>query len=218
MTHETLQDVVDIAGSNFENPTKGVSELCFESLCDILRLDTDKNLEDVLMTRIHNLRWTSKSKYIHLTAVFKVYGPGQLLTQDFVSNLTTCLSSPHIVHCGTELYKLIIRTLSPDEWSRIFSSPLISALLHHSPGVRLSCSQQWLPATLSVIRDSGSVIISQLQNNQSEPALTALLAIFKICKKEGIDLGCSSIDQNKILESSIIHRSETVRTGAVGVR
>ena len=221
----TLERITTICKNNAESPTKGVSELCNETLLDSYKIaihslsqvqaDNFKNtnIQDAL-----NKNWIQKSKYVQLKALVKCYGHEEVLSDvdGLASGLSASLTSPHLVHAGAELYGLIIRDLSFQRWRELFGPVMIQSLVSGEQGVRDACREQWLPITIKKFNSSVDFIFQETDSAQSESALTAKLSVMRICKKEGIE--CSSTGPDlKLIDQCLQHSSPGIKSTAFGL-
>ena len=222
---EQLENVLDTCRNNFENPTKGVSDLCYESYKDVLKIaEVSLNPEGLHLFKeqttehVKGFKWCQKSKYIQLKALLYVHGPEIVMddsSDTLALGLSTCLTSPHLVHAGTELYSLIIKNIDLKTWEATFGKTLISCLLDENDGVRMACLDQWLPATIRNVEHSANFIFKEIMLLGTEPALLAKVSVLKICKKLEIQIGCDDIDE--LLDGCLQHSSQTVRCAAFNV-
>ena len=216
-----LERITVVCKNNIESPTKGVCELCYETLLDsykiaIICLSEDQgviykrtNIQDAFQKN-----WTQKSKYIQLKALVKSHGQEVLIDADMASGLSVSLTSPHLVHVGSELYSLILRDLPYDRWKEMFGPVLIRCLTNSEKGVRDACREQWLPITMKKFKHSADFIFRET-DSKDESAITAKLSVMNICKKEGFI--CESADDHKLIEECLQHPSAVIRSIAFGL-
>jgi len=219
---------LNICRNNFENSIKGVSELCFEAFRDILAVTyfswTDvpyqENFINSILDNTMALKWSQKSKYPQLSALIPLLGVGEVLNlhPTLPSDLSVSLTSPHLVHAGVEVYKLIIKGQNLSKWTEHFGNILVRNLLDTKPGVRVSCLDQWLPATIKLVASSHNFILDKLGSLQSEEAMVATVTTLKICKKLGISQDTvGSVDQLEKLKECLLHSSPELRCSAFAV-
>jgi len=228
LPEDYVVEILNICKNNFENAVKGVSELCFEAFRDILAVTyfgwTDTEHQNKFLTNIldqtMSLKWSQKSKYIQLSALLPQLGVEAVLAlyPSIPADLSVSLTSPHLVHAGAEVYKIIIKVQSLEQWTTHFGSILIGNLLSSTSGLRNSCLDQWLPVTLKQISSSQTFILEQLGTLHSEEAMVATVTTLKICKKMGIvqDL-VGSVDPLEKIKECLLHSSPELRCSAFAV-
>ena len=218
-----LARVINVCKNNAESPTKGVSELCNETLLDSYKIaehclseDQAVNLKKANIQDALTKSWIQKSKYIQLKALVKCYGQEDAVSDagDLASGLPVSLTSPHLVHAGAELYCLIIRDLSFERWRNLFGPVMIQSLTSGDQGVRDACREQWLPITIKKFKGSADFIFQETESTQNESALIAKLSVMRICKNEGME--CVSAD-NKLIDQCLQHSSSVIRSTAFGL-
>ena len=223
---QSISDLIEICRNNFENPIKGVSELCYESYRDILEmasicLDPKEclTLEDRLLNEVQRLSWSLKTKYIQLSALVERLGVERVLAgqENVACQLSQCLTSPHLVHAGTDLYLKIISRAEADGWCAQFGPVLVSCLLEDNAGVRLACQEQWLAATLHHVKDSQIYIVTELGKNKTDPAMVGLLTVFKICKNLGLEIQMADVNLRELVEECLFHSDSSIRCAALGL-
>ena len=221
---KSLLDVIEICRNNFENPLKGVSELCYSSYSDTLELtslcldsEASARLEAAMLAEVRNLSWSRKTKYVQLSALLERLGQDRILSSqpNLPASLSQCLSSPNLVHAGTELYVKLIRRL--ENWSDLFGSVLVESLLEDNAGVRLACLEQWLPATLKHVKDSHLYVLGELRKIKTQPAMLGLLTVFRICKNKGLEISQTEMNLSELMKECLFHSDSSVRSAAFGL-
>ena len=220
----SLQEIIKLCKNNLENPTKGVSDLCFEALVDTLKVshinldeEESKTLEEDILSHTKASKWTQKTKYILLKAMLTVYGKDKILDATLPSNLTWSLTSPHLVHAGANLYSLLLTGITTEEWKATFAPVLLRSLLDEDPGVRRACLDQWLPVTIERVELAGELILQELAATQSEAALVARLSVMKIHKRLGKEFQANEVESHSFLKHCLLHASPSVRSQAFGL-
>ena len=228
LPEESVLDILNICRNNFENSIKGVSELCFEAFRDILAVTyfcwVDAAYQQKFLISILDqtmaLKWSQKSKYPQLSAIIPLLGAEEVLRlhPTIPRDLSVSLTSPHLVHAGVEVYKLIIKVQNLSKWTEHFGNILVRNLLDTKPGVRVSCLDQWLPATIKIVSSSHNFILDQLGSLQSEEAMVATVTTLKICKKLGISQDTvGRVDHLEKLKECLLHSSPELRCSAFAV-
>ena len=221
---KSLLEVIEICRNNFENPIKGVSELCSGSYSDTLELaslcldrEESARLEVSMLAEVRDLSWSRKTKYIQLSALLERLGVDRVLSSQ--PSLPVCLSqslsTPNLVHAGTELYVKLVRKV--DDWPQLFGSVLLNCLLEENAGVRLACLEQWLPTTLKHVQDSHLYILGELRKRKTLPAMLGLLTVFKICKNKGIQIKEADMNVSELMRECLFHSDSAVRSAAFGL-
>ena len=223
---QSLLQLIEICRNNLESPIKGVSELCYESYLDVLEissicLDSDerRTLEDSLLEEVKRLSWSHKTKYIQLSALLETLGLERVLSdqENLAVELSQCLTSPHLVRAGTELYVKIIKRAETERWRELFGPVLVSCLLEDRAGVRLACQEQWLAPTIRLVHLSHLHVIRELANNKTDQALVGLLTVFKICKNTGLEIPPAEVDVRRLVEECLFHSDPTIRCAALAL-
>ena len=108
-----VMDVLKICSTNWENPLRGVPDLCLDSYKHMLAViragwrqqdDCEIFIQD-LLDETMKLRWSQKAKYSQLNALIPAIGVGVTMSRysDLPTGLATSLSSNHLTNAGVEV-------------------------------------------------------------------------------------------------------------------
>lgn len=221
-----LQDSIKILTTNWENPSRGVPDLClqtFKYMLDIVRAawkDENESDEyiDQLLSETMKLRWSQKSKYPQLNALISAFGVKNTLARfpDLPTGLSTCLASNHLTNAGMEVYKIVISDLDCETWCKTFGPVLISSLISDQPTIRQNCLNHWLPATLRLQPQTASYLSNQLSDATSPSGWIGRLSLFKLIRQAGAMTSLSQDDFDCVSEG-LVHTNPEVRSSAFSV-
>ena len=122
---------------------------CLSAVCEVWRtVQPNSQYADIVAkTTLTNLAWTSKSKFLILATLLPYTHFPEVLCEypDTIYSLTCCLDSNYLLAAGAVLFKVMAKTMKPQEWQDYCEGVLLDALNHYSPTVRLNAVQYWLP-------------------------------------------------------------------------
>ncbi|KAG7155186.1 Thyroid adenoma-associated protein-like 1 [Homarus americanus] len=152
------QDTVfHLLNSNWENPSKGVSDVVYVCMVELLELhedDAPDQAKSVASSMVMSLSssdaWTSKSTYPPLALAVSYIGAQKavMLCPRLPTGLMTSLSVNHLAPAGTKVYKIMVEGLTSCLWSEYFFTIVCEALHSDDRLTQQNVRSLWLPPTL----------------------------------------------------------------------
>jgi len=221
-----VQDSIKIITANWENPWRGVPDIClqtFKYMLEIVRAAWKNKIEsdeliDQMLSETMKLRWSQKSKYPQLNALISAFGVKNTIAKfpDLPTGLSTSLASNHLANAGMEVYKIVISDLNCETWCATFGLVLISALISDHPIVRQNCLNHWLPATLRLQPQTASYLSNQLSTATTPSGWIGRLSLLKLVRQSGSTTSLSEGDFACVSEG-LVHSNPQVRSTAFSV-
>ncbi|ROT78520.1 Thyroid adenoma-associated protein-like protein [Penaeus vannamei] len=203
--------IFHLLNSNWENPAKGVSDVVYTCMSELLELHDDRqpgqakvlasNMLDALVT---SAAWTSKSTYPPLGLAISFVGANEALQQHPVlaNGLTESLKVNHLASAGTNVYKIVLSQLSVNAWHQHFLHIICDGLHSQERMIQQHILTLWLPPTL---RQYGSVyqeLIALCRDCSS--GWLARMAILRVARS----LGVLDLEDNSDVELERNERQE----------
>nr|XP_045582396.1 thyroid adenoma-associated protein homolog [Procambarus clarkii] len=184
--------VFHLLNSNWENPAKGVSDIVYTCMTELLELHEDRLpgqakvlATDILGAVVSFAAWSSKSTYPPLALAISYVGAQEtlLLHPTLPAGLATSLSVNHLAPAGAAVYKIILRQLSSSIWSQYFFT-IVCEALHGNRLTQQHMVSLWLPPTL---HHYPSIYLNLLSSCQDTTAgWVARMAILRVARSFGI--------------------------------
>ncbi|XP_063610801.1 uncharacterized protein LOC134784627 [Penaeus indicus] len=185
--------VFHLLNSNWENPAKGVSDVVYTCMSELLELHDDRQsgqakvlASNMLDALVSSAAWTSKSTYPPLGLAISFVGAQEALQQHPVlpTGLTESLKVNHLASAGANVYKIVLSQLSVHAWHQHFLHVICDGLHSQERMIQQHILTLWLPPTL---RQYGSVyqeLIALCQDCSS--GWLARMAILRVARSLGI--------------------------------
>ncbi|XP_042881399.1 thyroid adenoma-associated protein homolog isoform X2 [Penaeus japonicus] len=185
--------VFHLLNSNWENPAKGVSDVVYLCMSELLELHDDKqpgqakvlasNMLDALVT---SAAWTSKSTYPPLGLAISFVGAHEALQLHPIlpTGLTQSLKVNHLASAGTNVYKIVLSQLSVHAWRQHFLHTICDGLHSQERMIQQHILTLWLPPTLRQYGNVYHELITMCQDCSS--GWLARMAILRVARSIGI--------------------------------
>ncbi|XP_069954857.1 tRNA (32-2'-O)-methyltransferase regulator THADA-like isoform X2 [Cherax quadricarinatus] len=189
----TSQDTVfHLLNSNWENPSKGVSDVVYSCMVELLELHEDgvpgraKDLATgILAALVSSAAWSSKSTYPPLALAISYVTPREALALQptLPAGLVRSLSVNHLAPAGAAVYKMILGQLVFCLWFEYFFIVVCEAL-HGDRLTQQHVLSLWLPTTLHHYPDLHIQLLSACQDTTA--GWVARMAILRVARSLGI--------------------------------
>ena len=136
-------DTVELCCAGLDSPTRGVADLCQETLGLVLSTyslaqpQQAAALEARLVETALQLPWTQRAKYSQLSSLLRRLGLPALQAREpgMARALTASLCCPHLVHAGAGLLSLLLPLLPRPTWEAEYLPVLVDCLLSPDAGL-----------------------------------------------------------------------------------
>ncbi|XP_015180065.1 PREDICTED: uncharacterized protein LOC107068326 [Polistes dominula] len=122
------QNLEEIIFSNWHNSINDINKQnATQIFHTYLNIMTEKyhGFMEYIFNNVINMSWQNETKYIILSEIFKVSKASrirEIITEDFLFNLSTSLTKNHLHHYGTKVYLNILNILSEEDWKKSFTN------------------------------------------------------------------------------------------------
>ncbi|XP_014286228.1 tRNA (32-2'-O)-methyltransferase regulator THADA [Halyomorpha halys] len=224
LPQELMSRMAAVIISNWENPFNGVREqnaIAFNHL--LLMAETSDDTPPLLKPNallqlvLAENSWMKKSKYFLLTALLPRCGVLKTLLEesdDIVYGLITSLSYSHLAPAGTDLYKVIIDSISLDQWEQTFLKPITDVLISSKYVLqKQNVFNYWLPCTIKKFKIALQILLDTVTlSGQSESVVLPIVCCLKLGRKEGYDnMSWQNICNSTYLLRGLKHHDPLVR-------
>ncbi|KAK7077950.1 hypothetical protein SK128_011826, partial [Halocaridina rubra] len=196
--------VFHLLNSYWESPAKGVSDVVYSCMSELLQLHDDENpgqAEVIAMHMIESLvdsnGWKSKSTYPLLALSITYVGAGMVLQRypSIPSRLAESLSVNYLAPPGTNVYKIILSQLAMSVWKTHFFTVFVDALHSTDKMSRQNALMLWLPVTIRQYPDIWTHLIGFCHS--SNEGLIVKMTTMRIARMNGL------IDLNENIEINV---------------
>ncbi|KAK3863684.1 hypothetical protein Pcinc_030571 [Petrolisthes cinctipes] len=199
---ENQNSVFHLLNSNWENPAKGVSDLVYSCMTELLSLHEDGKpnssqhlASTMLQALVSSDAWASKTTYPPLALAITHFGTKETLAQHpcLPSDLVLSLGVNHLAPAGTSVYKVFLAHLTLTQWSDHFLTPLLASIQSKDRLTRQYALSLWLPPTLRQYPSAFKEFLSGCKNTTG--GWVAKMAILRVVRSNGL------VDVDEVLEN-----------------
>ncbi|KAK4313494.1 hypothetical protein Pmani_015156 [Petrolisthes manimaculis] len=199
---ENQNSVFHLLNSNWENPAKGVSDLVYYCMTELLSLHEDGKpnssqhlASTMLQALVSSAAWASKTTYPPLALAITHFGTNETLAQHpcLPSDLVLSLGVNHLAPAGTSVYKVFLAHLTLTQWSDHFLTPLLAAIQNKDRLTRQHALSLWLPPTLRQYPSAFQEFLSGCKNTTG--GWVAKMAILRVVRSNGL------VDVDEVLKN-----------------
>ncbi|XP_066944659.1 tRNA (32-2'-O)-methyltransferase regulator THADA-like [Macrobrachium rosenbergii] len=211
---ENTSSVFHLLNSNWESPSKGVSDTVYSCMTELLHLHEEESpgqAKTLSLQMVSNLvcvdAWNLKSTYPPLALAMSFVG-AEMVLQKYPSipeGLYKSLMVNYLAPAGANVYKIIVKDVSSAFWSKCFIEVIMKALQSSDRVTRQNVLTLWLPITIRQYPDVCITLLDKCVQSSSEGWL-ARVAVLKVARS------CGSMDIEENMELCISTKEENEET------
>ncbi|XP_068212279.1 tRNA (32-2'-O)-methyltransferase regulator THADA-like [Palaemon carinicauda] len=207
---ENPASVFHLLNSNWESPSKGVPDLVHSAMIELFQLHEEEapgRSQELALQMVANLvsvdAWNLKSTYPPLSLAVLFAGSKIILEKypAIPEGLYKSLKVNYLAPPGANVYKLIVKDVTPDVWSEHFLDVLVKALHSTDRVVRQNALTLWLPPTVQRYPYIHNTLLDKCIQLSAEGWL-ARMAVLKVARVYG------SVDIDENMKFSILKEED----------